>query len=71
MLRCKLGEILEERNMTRYQLAQLSGVSEPTIGRMANNFSARLDFKVIAAVMEALELEEIGDLLCYEPPSKE
>lgn len=71
MIHFRLAEILEQRNMSRYRLAKISGVSEPTISRLCNNFSMRPDLRVIAAVMKALDLNDVGELLVYETTSEE
>lgn len=69
MLKFRLDEILKERNISRYKFSRSTGISEPTIGRMCNNYSMRPDLRVIETVMEALEIEDIGVLFTYEKNS--
>lgn len=61
-VRCKLGQIMTERALTISALHEQSGVSQGTISRVARNKCDRIDKNTIEALLEALEINDIGEL---------
>lgn len=59
----KLKEILEERNITQKQLAQLSNVREATISEIVRGSRTVINFKHLSAIAEALDISQIEKLM--------
>jgi len=59
----KLKEILEERNITQKQLAQLSNVREATISEIIRGSRTVINFKHLSSIAEALNISEIEKLM--------
>jgi len=64
MVRLTLKKFLDERNITRYQLSQQSGVQYQTIDKYYKNTIARYDSYILSRICEALDCT-IGDILEY------
>lgn len=61
-VRCKLGEIMRDRALTILALHEQSGVSQSTISRVARNKCDRIDKRTIEALLQALDINDIGEL---------
>lgn len=59
----KLKEILEERNITQKELAQLSKVREATISEIIRGSRTVINFKHLSSIAEALGITEIEKLM--------
>lgn len=57
--------LLKERSMTQRQLAERTGIRQPSISEMCNNQTERLPIKNLAKICEVLECE-IQDILKLE-----
>ncbi len=64
MIRLTLKEFLDKRDITRYQLAQRSGVQYQTIDKYYKNTINRYDSYILSKICEALDCR-IGDILEY------
>lgn len=59
----KLKEILEERNITQKQLAQLANVREATISEIIRGSRTVINFKHLSSIAEALKITDIEKLM--------
>lgn len=59
----KLKEILEERNITQKQLAQLANVREATISEIIRGSRTVINFKHLSSIAEALQITDIEKLM--------
>ena len=69
MLKLRLDEILEKKNISRYWLAQQIGVSYPTITRYYKNKTTSYEVSTINAICNILDCTPI-DLFYYEKDEK-
>ncbi|MCW4466700.1 helix-turn-helix domain-containing protein [Glutamicibacter sp. MNS18] len=65
-VRCRLGELLEQRGLTLVQLSELVDVSVVNLSVLKNNRAKAIRFSTLTAICAALECE-IGDLLVLRP----
>ncbi len=65
-IRCRLGELLEERGMTLTRLAELVDLSIVNLSVLKNDRARAIRFSTLRAICEALECE-VGDLLVLAP----
>jgi len=61
-MRLCLGEILESRHISRYELAKRTGITYPTIDSYYKNKVLRYDTEVLLKICVALDCD-IGDLI--------
>jgi transcriptional regulator with XRE-family HTH domain len=54
-IRCKIGDILKERDLTQYGLSDLSGVPQGSISRIING-NKRYNYEHLTRIADALEL---------------
>lgn len=62
----KLKEILDERSITQKDLARLSNVREATISEIVRGTRTVINFKHLAAIADALNIEEIQKIMVLE-----
>lgn len=65
MIRLKLDEILYERRMSANQLSKMTGIRYPTVLDMEKNDSKAWSPENLNKIMEALQLDDIGELIEY------
>ncbi|MBN9152227.1 MAG: helix-turn-helix domain-containing protein [Micrococcales bacterium] len=65
-IRCRLGELLEERGTTLTRLAELVDLSIVNLSVLKNDRARAIRFSTLRAICEALECE-VGDLLVLAP----
>ena len=65
-IRCRLAELLEERNMTLTELASRVGMSLVNLSVLKNDRARAIRYSTLRAICEALECE-VGDLLVLAP----
>jgi putative transcriptional regulator len=70
-IRVKLREILNERDIEQKQLAEMSGVSVRTISELCNNITKRYPKEALERIADALEIDNISDLLEIVDEQKE
>ena len=66
MIVCRLRDILENRGISRRELARRSGLSINTVCKLASCKNSLLDVVVLDRVCEALNIP-LGDLLRWLP----
>lgn len=64
---CHLGELLEQREMTLTELADLVGVSIVNLSVLKNDRAKAVRFSTLTAICDALGCSP-GDLLAVEQP---
>lgn len=52
----RLKEVRENRGLSRYQLAKLSGVNDSTLQMIENNENPNPTFKIMCKIADALEV---------------
>lgn len=65
MLRLKLDKILYDRRMNANQLSEVTGIRYPTILDMVKNKSKAWSPENLNKIMEALKIEDVGELIEY------
>lgn len=65
MVRLTLDKTLEKKKITRYQLAQMTGIQYQIIDNYYKNKVVRYDSFVLDRICNALDCE-IKDILCFE-----
>lgn len=65
VIKVKLKELLEKKKKSIYQLQQETGVSYPTLHKIANGKPESISFKVLEKICDNLECE-LTDLLAIE-----
>lgn len=65
MLKLKLEELLYNKRMNANQLSKETGIRYPTILDMVGNKSKHWSIENLEAIMVALEIEDIGELIEY------
>ena len=61
-IRIELDRILEEKQMTRYQLAKLTGIQYQTVDKYYKNKVSRYDKDLLLRMCAALDCQ-VGDLI--------
>lgn len=62
----KLKEILSDRGMTQRELVEKTGLRPNAISEMVNNQRTTINREHAAVVAEALEIEDLNELLKIE-----
>ena len=65
-IRCRLAELLEERNMTLTELANRVGMSLVNLSVLKNDRARAIRFSTLTAICDALGCQ-VGDLLVVDP----
>lgn len=63
VIRIKLGELLVEKDLEQKQLAELTGVTTRAISELVNNKQKRITLDSLAKISDALEIDDISDLI--------
>jgi DNA-binding Xre family transcriptional regulator len=71
-LNCKLRELMEERKITQLSVAEGTGLSPATIGKLYRNQVTRFDENTVKTLCVYFGLKSISDLLEieWEPSDK-
>lgn len=64
MIRCRIRELAEKKELNRHALAVRSGISYPTVQRWWDNTNKGYDREVLNKLCDALECQP-GDLLVH------
>ena len=67
-IRCRLGEVLAERDMTLTELAARTGITVVNLSVLKNNRARAVRFSTLARICAVLDTTP-GDLLVHAPPS--
>ena len=65
-IRCRLAELLEERNMTLTELASRVGMSLVNLSVLKNDRARAIRFSTLTAICDALDCQ-VGDLHVVDP----
>ena len=65
-VKLKVKELLEERNITQKKLAQISGIRESTISDIVRGTRTVINFEHLSKIAEALEIDNISQLIDFE-----
>lgn len=63
MLYVKVSEILNERNITRSALAEMTGLRPNVISEICNNQRTTINREHIARIAKALEITDVNELI--------
>lgn len=63
-IRCRLGDIMQERNLSNKDVVTLTGVSRNTITSLAANATKRIDYDTLEGLCRGLNVLP-GDLIEY------
>lgn len=65
-IKMKLRSLIESRNITQKQLAQMTGLRESTISSIARNAQTAINYEHLSKIAEALEIQDIRELIDFE-----
>lgn len=68
-IRLKLRDILNERDIEQKELAEKTGLSVRTISELCNNITKRYPKEVLERIADALEIDDISELIEIESDS--
>ncbi|WP_102693813.1 helix-turn-helix domain-containing protein [Rummeliibacillus pycnus] len=63
VIRIKLAELLTVHKMEQKQLAELTGVTTRAISELVNNKQKRITLDSLAKISDALEIDDISELI--------
>ena len=66
IVRIRLKELLEERNIKQKDLAIISGIRESTISDICRGARTVINFEHLARIADALEITDISDLIEFK-----
>ncbi len=66
VIKLKVKELLEERNITQKKLAQMSGIRESTISDIVRGTRTVINFEHLSKIAEALEIRDIDQLIDFD-----
>ncbi|WP_025720055.1 helix-turn-helix domain-containing protein [Paenibacillus sp. 1-18] len=70
-IRVKLNEVMTQRGLTQTQLSELSGVRQAAISEMSRNIREQINLKTLVKIADALEIDDISELLALENNKKD
>ncbi len=62
----KLKHLLAERKMKQVELSNLTGLTQRTISELVNNQTERIPKNSLCKIAEALEIEDIRELIDFK-----
>ena len=63
MIKVKIEEVLEDRDLSIYWLANESGLSYSAAYRLVKDRTTKINFNTLAKVMIALDIEDFNEIL--------
>lgn len=66
-----LGQVLQSRNMSANELSRITGIRYETVTNLVRGKVERVSLPHLARIMDALELDDIADVLVFEPDQLE
>ena len=63
MIKVKIEEVLEDRDLSIYWLANESGLSYSATYRLVKDRTTKINFNTLAKVMIALDIEDFNEIL--------
>lgn len=61
-IRCRLNEILEEKQITQMELSEMTGFGQKKISNFASNKDASINKKTVSVIADALHIMHISEL---------
>lgn len=65
-IRINLSDILKERDMSQAKLAEIANVRPASISTMCRNNTVMLSLEILAKIMKALGITDVGTILEYD-----
>lgn len=65
MVKLKIDEILKNNNITRYELAKRTGISEGALGRICRNETSSINFGTLEKICKTLNCTP-SDIIVFE-----
>ncbi|MGP4080966.1 helix-turn-helix domain-containing protein [Pseudalkalibacillus sp. R45] len=66
VIKLRIKELLEEHDLTQLKLHEMSKVRQATISEMTRNVRVQVDIRALAKIADALEIDDINDLMTIE-----
>lgn len=66
ILKVRLKEILEEREMTQKELSEMTKLRPNVISEVSNNVRESINRTHIGKIAEALDIDDLNELLYFE-----
>ena len=66
IIKLKIKELLEQRNITQKRLAQMAGIRESTISDIVRGTRTVINFEHLSKIAEALDVEDISQLIDFD-----
>lgn len=66
IIKLKIKELLEQRNMTQKELSMLTGIRESTVSEIVRGSKTVLNFGHLSRIAEALQITDIRELVDFE-----
>lgn len=70
IVKLKIREAIEERGITQKKLAEMSGLRESTISDIVRGTRTVINFEHLSKIAEALEIDNITELIDFEHSHK-
>lgn len=65
-VRVKVDEILRTRGITQTELATMAGLRQASISELSNNMRKSINREHLAKIADALEIDDINELLVID-----
>lgn len=66
IVKLKVKEAIEKRDITQKELAEMSSIRESTISDIVRGTRTVINFEHLSKIAEALQVEDIRDLIDFE-----
>ena len=66
VVKLKVKDALEKRELSRERLAEMSGIRESTISDIVRGTRTVINFEHLSKIAEALEITDIRELIDFE-----
>lgn len=66
VIKLKVKEALENRNISQKKLSEMSGIRESTISDIVRGIRTVINFEHLSKIAEALEVTDIRELIDFE-----
>lgn len=67
VVKLKVKEAIERRGITQKRLAEMAGIRESTISDIVRGTRTVINFEHLSKIAEALEVNDITELIDFEP----
>ena len=65
MIRIRLREVLDERDMTQKELAERAGLRPNTVSMLCRDAVTAISKDTLSRIMKALEIRDVSEILEY------